>query len=134
MLLECPNIPLFLADTGVDSNGREVAFAQKLIQFIRASSALDKDNNLVELQIIEQVIQLAVLLLLIQLDVVLLKTVQSELCILVDVMLCRVLHELAADGLDVLSQGSGEHHDLLVRRGGAENVLDVGAHILELLA
>lgn len=130
----CSNVPLFLADAGVDSDGREVAFAQKLIQFVRTSSALDKDNNLVELQIIEQVVQLAVLLLLIQLDVVLLESVQSELCVLVDVMLCRVLHELAADGLDVLSQGSGEHHHLLMRRCGTEYVLDVSAHVLELLA
>ena len=40
-----------------------------------------------------------------------------------------VLHELLADGPDVLGQGGREHHDLLLVRGGPEDLLDVAAHV-----
>lgn len=122
-------IPLLLANTRVDSNRGEVALAQQLVKLVGASGALDEDDDLVELKVVEQVVQLAVLLLLIKLDVVLLEAVQSEFGVLVHIVLGRVLHELAADGLDVLGERGRKHHDLLVRGGGTEDVLNISAHI-----
>ena len=123
------NLPLLLADAGVDGNGGEVALSQKLVELVGTLGALDEDDNLVELQVVEQVVQLAVLLLLAKLDVILLKTVQSELGVVIDVHLERVAHELLADRADLLGEGGTEHHNLLVGRGGAEDFLDVTAHI-----
>lgn len=123
------NLPLLLADTRVDGDGGEVALPQKLVELVGALGALDKDDNLVELQVVEQVVQLAVLLLLTQLDVILLQTVQSELGVVIDVHLERVTHELLADGADLLGEGGTEHHNLLVGGRGTEDLLDVAAHV-----
>ena len=129
MCLSLQYLPLLLADTRVNSDGREVALPQQLVELSGTDSALDEDDDLVELQVVKQLIQLTVLLLLLQLNVILLETVQGELGVLVHVMLRGVLHELAADGLDMLRQRSREHHDLLLGWSGTENVLDVGTHI-----
>lgn len=41
-------LPLFLADPRVNSDTREVALAQQLIEFCSTQGALDEDNNLIE--------------------------------------------------------------------------------------
>lgn len=41
----------------------------------------------------------------------------------------HVLHELFAGGANLLGERGREHHDLLLVRSGAENVLDVAAHV-----
>lgn len=110
-------------------NGWEVALSKELVQLGSTDGALDENDDLVELEIIKKLIQLSVLLALLQLDVVLLQTVQSELGVFIDIVLCGVLHELAADGLDGLGESGREHHDLLLLRSGAEHILHVGAHI-----
>lgn len=122
-------LPLLLAHARVDRDGREVAFPKQLVQLRRTQGALDKDDDLVELKLVEKLVQLAVLLVLAELDVVLLETVQGQLGVLVDVVLGRVLHELLADGLDLVRQRGAEHHDLLLVRSGAEDLLDVTAHV-----
>ena len=123
------NLPLLLADTRVDCNRREVTFTKQLVKLGGTDSALDENDDLIELELIEEFVELAVLLALIQLDVVLLETVQRQLGVLVDVMFRWVLHELAADRLDLIRQGSAEHHNLLLRRGGAEDLLDIASHV-----
>lgn len=123
------NLPLFLAHTRVDSDTGEVALAQKLIKLGGTESALDKDDDLVELELVEQVVELAVLLALTDLEVVLLETVKSELGLVVNVDLERVLHELLADGPGLLCKGGGKHHDLLLSRGRAEDLLDIATHV-----
>lgn len=123
------NLPLLLADTGVDSDAGEITLAQQLVELVGALGALDEDDDLVELQVVQQVVQLAVLLLLAQLDVVLLQTVKSELGVIVDVDLERVSHELLADGANLLGEGGAEHHNLLVGGGSTENLLDIAAHV-----
>jgi hypothetical protein len=128
------NIPLFLADTGVDCGAGEVALAEKLVELGASNSRLDEDDDLVELQAVEKVVELAVLLLLVKLHVVLLQTVQRQLLLVIDVYLERVLHELLAYDSDFLVQRGGEHHHLLVLRSGAEDGLDVVAHVYERLA
>lgn len=57
-------LPLFLADARVNRNRREIAFTQQLVQFRGADGALDKDDDLVELEVIKELVQLPVLLTL----------------------------------------------------------------------
>lgn len=120
---------LLLGHARVNGDGREVAFTQKLVELGRTLSALDENDDLVELQVVEEIVELAVLLALLQLEVVLLEAVKSELGILVDVVLGGVLHELLADGLDLVGQSGREHHDLLLLGSGTENLLDVATHV-----
>lgn len=46
------NLPLLLADTGVDSDTGEVALAQELVELVSTLGALNEDDDLVELQVI----------------------------------------------------------------------------------
>ena len=62
-------VPFLLTNTGVDSNGWEVALAQQLVEFSCSESALDEDDDLVEWNKVKNLVELSVLLLLIQLDV-----------------------------------------------------------------
>jgi hypothetical protein len=123
------HIPLLLADTGVHSDRGEVALAEQLVQLSGAKRRLDEDDNLVELEVIKKLVKLTVLLTLIKRDVVLLQTMEGQLGVLVDVVLGRVLHELATDGLDVVGKSGREHHDLLLLRCGPEDLLDITAHV-----
>ncbi len=123
------DLPFLLADAGVNRDGREVAVLQKLVKFGCTKGTLNEDDCLVELKLIKQLIQLSVLLLLIKFDVVLLKTVQSKLCFIIDVDFKRVLHELLADGPNLLGEGGAEHHYLLLSWCGSEYFLYITAHI-----
>ena len=49
-------VPLLLADTIVNSDTGEVALAEQLIKLVGAEGALNKDDNLVELQVIQKLI------------------------------------------------------------------------------
>lgn len=113
----------------VNGDTGEVALLQQLVELLSAGNRLDKDADLVELEGIQEVVELAVLLDLGDSDVILLETVEGELGLVIDVNLERVLHELLAGDTGVLAQGSREHHNLLVVGGGPENLLDVAAHI-----
>lgn len=121
--------PLLLRHARVDADGREVALNQQLVQLRCAVDGLHEDDHLVEIQRVEQVRQLAVLLVLRQLDVVLHEPVQCQLRLIVHVDFHRIRHELLADRADVLGQGGREHHHLLVVRRLLEDLLDVGAHV-----
>lgn len=123
------NLPLLLAYPGVHSNGWEVALAQKTVQLGSTESALDEDDDLIVGQGVEEVVELSVLLLLAALDVVLLQTVQGKLGLVVDVDFERTLHEFLADRTGGLRQGGRKHHDLLLRRRCAEDLLDIAAHV-----
>jgi hypothetical protein len=122
-------VPLLLRNTRVDGDTGEVALAQKLVELSGTESALDEDDDLVELQLIEKVVELTVLLSLTKLDVVLLETVEGELSLVVNVNLQRVTHELLADGTGLLGEGGREHHDLLLCWGSTEDFLHVTAHV-----
>lgn len=120
---------LVLLHAGMDADGGEIALGKETVELVGTGDLRDEDDNLVELQNIEEVIQLAVLLALGQLDVVQLQTVKGELGVIVNVDLHGVLAELAADRADLLAQGGGKHHDLLLVGGHAEDLLDVTAHL-----
>lgn len=98
------DVPLLLADSGVHRCAGEVALAEELVELGAAKGGANEDDNLVELQAVEEVIELAVLLALIQLHVELLQTVKRELLLVVDINFERILHELLADRTHVLGQ------------------------------
>jgi hypothetical protein len=123
------NLPLLLADTRVNCNTGEVALAQQLVQLVGTLGALNKDDHLVELEVVQKLIQLTVLFLLVKLDVILLQSVEGELGIVIDIDLQRVTHELLANGSDLLGEGGTEHHDLLVGGRGTEDFLNITAHV-----
>lgn len=96
------NLPLLLADSRVDSDTREITLPQKLVQLIGTQRALDEDDYLVEFQVIQKITEFAILLLLAKLDVVLLKTVECEFGVVIDVNLEWVTHKFLADGPNFL--------------------------------
>lgn len=112
------------------SDGWEVAFAKKSVELGGTSSVAHEDDDLVEFEGVEQLVELAVLLRLAKLDVVLLKTMQGELGLVVNVDLERVLHEFLADRSNFLGQGGAEHHNLLLSWCVSEDLLDIAAHVL----
>ena len=111
------------------SNRREVAFSKKLVELSGTESALDEDDDLIKFKTIEEVVKFAILFSFTELDAVLLKTMQSELGLIVNVNFKRITHELLADGSDLLRQCGAEHHHLLLRRCGSEDFLNVAAHV-----
>lgn len=120
---------LILSHLRMNADGGEVALDQELVELVGAAHGLDENADLVELESIQQIVELAVLALLVQVDVVLLQTVKGELGLVVDVDLERVLHKALAHLADLLAQSGREHHDLLVVRGGLENLLHIAAHV-----
>lgn len=62
---------------------------------------LNKDDDLVELKLVDEVHQLGDLIALLKLYVVLAETVQSQLRLVLNQDLSRVAHELAASDLDL---------------------------------
>jgi hypothetical protein len=124
---EC--LPLILTDSGVHSNGWKVTLSEKSIKLGGAKRALDEDDNLVELQLVKKLVQFAVLFLLIQLDIILLETVKSELGLVINVDFKRILHELLANWSNFLGECGAEEHDLLLGWSSTEDILDVAAHV-----
>ena len=62
---------------------------------------LNKDDDLVELKLVDEVHQLGDLIALLKLYVVLAETVQSQLRLVLNQDFSRVAHELAASDLDL---------------------------------
>ena len=120
---------LGLLHAGMNGGRGEVAFVEQSVELPGPGHALDKDDHLVEVEGIQQVVELLVLLLLLEHDVVLDETVEGQLGLVVDVNLHGVPHELFANGADLGAERGGEHHDLLVVRGLLEDGLDIGTHI-----
>ena len=75
---------LVLAQARVDADGGEVALREQPVQLRGPRDLAHEDDDLVEVQRVQQVVELAVLLALLQLDVVLLEPVQRELGVVVD--------------------------------------------------
>lgn len=122
-------VPLLLLQTAVNGDGRKVAVDEQFVERGGARHRLDEDDELVELERVEKVDELAVLGRLLELHVVLLEAVERQLGALVDVDLVRVVHELLADRAHLGRQRRREHHDLLLVRRRLEDALDVAAHV-----
>jgi hypothetical protein len=84
------------------SDAGEVAFTEDLVEFGGSESALDEDDDLVELESVKEVAQFSILLSLAEFDVVLLETVECKLGLIIDIDLERISHELLANGSDFL--------------------------------
>jgi hypothetical protein len=97
-------IPLLLANTGMHCGAGEVALSQELVKLGAAQSGSYEDDDLVELKHIKKVVKLPILFAFIKLHVVLLKTVESQLLLVINVDLQRILHELFADYARVLGK------------------------------
>lgn len=80
---------LRLLHTTVNANGREVALNKQLVELLCAANTLHKDNDLVEIQRVKQINELAVLARLLELNVILLQTVKRKLGRLINVDLER---------------------------------------------
>lgn len=113
----------------MNRNTWEIAFSEKFVKFGGSESALDENDNLVELKVVEEVIQLSVLLTFLKLDAVLLKTVKSKLGFVIDVNFEWVSHEFLANWSNLLRECGAEHHDLLLGRCSSEDLLNVAAHV-----
>jgi len=120
---------LLLSEVTVHGLGREGLLVKNLSQLDGVRNSLNKDDDLVEVEGVDEVGQLGVLLVLIKLNVVLLETMKSEFALVLDEDFSRVTHELFTSLLNVARESSGEHHDLLVVRSLLENVLDVTSHV-----
>jgi hypothetical protein len=120
---------LLLSEVTVHGFRRESLLVEDFSQLDCVRYSLDKDDDLVEVERINEVSQLGVLLVLIKLHVVLLQTMESEFALILDQYFSRVAHELLTSELDVARKGGSEHHNLLVVRSFLENVLDVTSHV-----
>jgi len=119
----------FLIHGSVDIDGGEVLFLEERGERDASLHGLDEDNDLVEFERVEQIEKLSVLLVLLDLDIVLLETVEGQLGFVVDEDFHGILHEFFADRSDFLRQSGGEHHYLLFVRSLSEDLLDVSSHI-----
>mmetsp|Transcript_10062 Transcript_10062/g.30766 ORF Transcript_10062/g.30766 Transcript_10062/m.30766 type:complete len:252 (+) Transcript_10062:39-794(+) len=120
---------VLLVEARVDGDGREVALHQQLVQGDGPLHRLHEDHDLVELQGVQEVVELAVLLLLCKLHVVLQKPVKRKLGLLVHPDLVRVLHELLAESPRLGAHCRTEHHHLLLFWRVNEDLLHVLAHV-----
>lgn len=75
---------IILLHARVDAHGWEVALLEEAIQFDRAADLANEDNNLVEVERVQKVAKFAVLLVLLEFNVVLDQTVEGELGITID--------------------------------------------------
>jgi hypothetical protein len=85
----------------MDCSAGKVALAEKLIKLGASEGRADEDDDLVELEAVKKIVELAVLLLLVELHIVLLQTVQRQFLLVIDIDFEWVLHELLADNPDI---------------------------------
>jgi len=74
---------VLLTERSVYADGGEVLLTEELSEGHTSLYCTHKDNNLVELKQIQEIKQLSILLTLLEFDVVLLETVQSQLCLII---------------------------------------------------
>jgi len=119
---------LLLVQTPVQTDALNAVTLQDTLEFHCAVDALHENDQLVEREVFDDGVDLAVLLGFLELHCVLLQAVQGEITIIVDYALYFVAHELACGVLDCVAHGGRKHHGLFVLGGADENVLHVGAH------
>jgi len=88
----------------MNRNTWEIAFVQKSIKLSGSDSALDENDDLVELKLVQELVKLSVLLLFLKFDVILLETVESEFGFIIDINLKRRLHKLLANRANLLGK------------------------------
>ena len=86
----------------MDGLGGDSVLVEHLVEFDGVVHLAHENDDLVELQLIDQIHELADLVALIEADVVLAETVQGELALVLDEDLGGVAHELATCELDLV--------------------------------
>lgn len=92
---------LLLSEVTVNSLGRQGLLVKNLSQLDGVRYGLNENDDLVEVEGVDEVRQLGVLLVLLELHVVLLETMESEFSFVLNHNFGWVTHELLAGGLDV---------------------------------
>ncbi len=111
------------------SDAWEAALSEQAVELGGTHSALYEYDGLIVLQLIEQVVETTILLTLAKLNVVLLETVKCELLLIINVDLEGILHKLLADWASSWGKRCREHHNLLLSWCGAEDLLNIAAHV-----
>lgn len=122
-------LPVLEGHLGVDGLGWDRVLVKNLVEFHGVVNVAHKDDDLVELQLVNEIHELGDLVALLKAHVVLAETVKRQLALLLDQDLGRVPHELAARDLDLLRECSSEHHHLFAMRRALENLLDIATHV-----
>lgn len=112
-------------------DGREVVSVEDAAELLGVVGLVDKDDDLVELDVVEELCEPACLRVEVDLVKVLHDVVEGQHAELVDDDLLRVLHERPARPADLLVDGRREHHHLLGLGRRDEDALDVPAVLLE---
>ncbi|GFE55550.1 membrane transporter protein, putative [Babesia ovis] len=120
---------LLLVKASMDSNGWEVALVEQVVQRLGARYRLDEDNDLVKLEVVKEVVKLAILVAFGKLDVVLQKSVKGQFRLVIDEYLHRRLYETLADVSDVVVHRGREKHNLFLLGSGHKNGLDIRTHV-----
>ena len=120
---------LLLLLSGMNADRRKVALGQQTIQFVSTGDLADEDDDLIKLKRIKQIVELSVFLGLGKLYVVKLQSMESQLGVVVDVNLHRILAKLLAYRTDFLAESGTEHHHLLLMWGHAKDLLHVTTHV-----
>ena len=89
-------LPLFIRDLTMDCLGWNGALIEHLYKFFGVGNRAHKNNDLVELQLVNKVHKFGDLLAVLNVHIVLFKTVKSKLALILDQNLNWVPHELAA--------------------------------------
>jgi hypothetical protein len=118
-----------LLHLSIDADSRESLCVKKFVKSLCSLSFAHKDDDLVKVNGVKKVSKLSVLLVFLELEEELLKSVESQLGFVVYEDLEGILHEFLGDYSDFLLQCSGEHHYLLLMRSHGEDVLDLLSNI-----
>mmetsp|Transcript_81848 Transcript_81848/g.175356 ORF Transcript_81848/g.175356 Transcript_81848/m.175356 type:complete len:220 (-) Transcript_81848:583-1242(-) len=113
----------------VQRHRRETGFLKQAVEDYGAPHRLDKDDYLVEFQRVEQVYQFLILRLLVKLNVILKKSMESELLLRLHSDLVRTVHELLADSARLRTHRRTKHHHLLLLRCLNKDLLHVPPHV-----
>jgi len=92
---------LLLSEVTVHGLGRKGLLVEDLGQLYGVGDGLNKDDDLVKIERINQIGQLGVLFVLLELHVVLLKTMEGQLAFVLDKNFGGVAHELPAGELNI---------------------------------
>lgn len=107
----------------------EPSVTDDLVKFFGVFLSFHKDDNLVEVQIIEELDELLDFLVFLKSHVELLQTEEGEIFLLINENLLWVLHVHSADILSLRRHGGWEHHDLSVGVSSHEDLLNLGSHV-----
>lgn len=104
-ILTIISLPFLLLELSVNRNGWEIFLSQDLIQLNSILNLSHKDNDLIEHERVQEVSESSDLLVVLQLHVVLLKSVKSKFALVVNENLELILHESSTDVFDLTSHG-----------------------------